>query len=178
MYDYFATDDGQDNAANDLSVGVAELTVHEGDIVKVLQMDDGSGWSVVACNGKTGVIPTSYMQPVDTISTPSSPALSRRASASDLLLNMSSLSLARSEKTTTESVRNRVLMSPNQSFAHAVVQLGKKSTVLFDYKRTASDEISVRYGQTVFVTRKDDGSGWTRVSDLINEGLMPTSYLK
>lgn len=40
----------------------AELTVKEGDIVYVLEFDDGNGWMRAEVRGKKGVIPANYAQ--------------------------------------------------------------------------------------------------------------------
>lgn len=53
----------------------------------------------------------------------------------------------------------------------------KQSVVVFDFIKNSNEEVSVQAGQVVDVLEKDDGSGWVKVTDGINEGLMPASYI-
>lgn len=39
-----------------------ELTVNEGDAIRVISSDDGSGWVRVECNRKEGLVPASYVE--------------------------------------------------------------------------------------------------------------------
>ncbi|KAI8621789.1 hypothetical protein BC830DRAFT_72783 [Chytriomyces sp. MP71] len=49
---------------------VEELAVMEGEIVKVLEIDDGGGWTKVLCDGKVGLIPSAYIKSAQVEVTP------------------------------------------------------------------------------------------------------------
>ncbi|KAF7298890.1 hypothetical protein MIND_00837000 [Mycena indigotica] len=49
--------------------------------------------------------------------------------------------------------------------------------VLFDFAPTSEFELAVSEGATVHVIEPDDGSGWVKVSDGRNTGLVPASYI-
>ena len=49
---------------------------------------------------------------------------------------------------------------------------------LYAYSAKDDDELPMAVGDTFSIIEADDGSGWTRVSGVNGEGLVPTSYLK
>ncbi|KAF6011404.1 hypothetical protein HII13_002498 [Brettanomyces bruxellensis] len=49
---------------------------------------------------------------------------------------------------------------------------------LYDYQARGSDELSIKAGDKIVVTSKDDGSGWTEGQLNGSTGLFPTSYAK
>ncbi|GME97283.1 unnamed protein product [Ambrosiozyma monospora] len=63
MYAYSATGDD-------------ELTIHAGDVIKVTELDDGSGWTTVELNGEVGMVPTSYIRVIEPVVVASAPASS------------------------------------------------------------------------------------------------------
>ncbi|KAG0683453.1 hypothetical protein C6P40_000097 [Pichia californica] len=53
------------------------------------------------------------------------------------------------------------------------------ATALYAYQITGDDELSMTAGESFTIVEKDDGSGWTFVSNSSgDQGLVPTSYLK
>nr|GAT60101.1 predicted protein [Mycena chlorophos] len=54
----------------------------------------------------------------------------------------------------------------------------QSARVLFDFTPTSEFELAVTEGATVQVIEPDDGSGWVKVSDGENTGLVPASYVE
>ncbi|KAF7299602.1 hypothetical protein HMN09_00965600 [Mycena chlorophos] len=54
----------------------------------------------------------------------------------------------------------------------------QSARVLFDFTPTSEFELAVAEGATVQVIEPDDGSGWVKVSDGENTGLVPASYVE
>jgi len=50
--------------------------------------------------------------------------------------------------------------------------------MLFDFTPTSEFELQVAEGTSVQVLEPDDGSGWVKVSDGHNAGLVPASYVE
>ncbi|KAF7314469.1 hypothetical protein MKEN_00919900 [Mycena kentingensis (nom. inval.)] len=54
----------------------------------------------------------------------------------------------------------------------------QSARVVFDFSPTSEFELAVAEGATVHVVEPDDGSGWVKVSDGQNAGLVPASYVE
>ncbi|KAJ3042318.1 hypothetical protein HK097_002068, partial [Rhizophlyctis rosea] len=59
-----------------------ELGVLEGETVRVVEIDDGSGWTTVQSGSKKGVVPTSYIEPAPPIFSAAAGALMAPAAES------------------------------------------------------------------------------------------------
>ncbi|KIK57148.1 hypothetical protein GYMLUDRAFT_247116 [Collybiopsis luxurians FD-317 M1] len=67
------------------------------------------------------------------------------------------------------------------SFVHSVPESESsylKAKVLFDFTATSEFELTVTEGTVVQVIENDDGSGWLKVRDGRDDGLVPASYLE
>lgn len=56
IYDHIASDEN--------TGGYNEISVLQGDIVNILRMNDGDGWSLVSLKEKAGLVPRSYLRPL------------------------------------------------------------------------------------------------------------------
>ncbi|KAJ7245019.1 hypothetical protein B0H12DRAFT_1128298 [Mycena haematopus] len=77
---------------------------------------------------------------------------------------------------------DRVAPTPS-AFAHSVAQETyeesyQSARMLFDFIPTSEFELQVAEGTVVQVIEPDDGSGWVKVSDGQNAGLVPASYVE
>ncbi|KAL2817273.1 hypothetical protein BDW59DRAFT_152725 [Aspergillus cavernicola] len=107
--------------------------------------------------------------PATSVATPSSPPTSKSASK-----------------------RNRVLAPPPSQYisgpppsAPAPTSSQKsndrepRGKMLYLYRATGADEVTVQDGEEIVILESDDGSGWIRVqSDSSGEGLVPASYVE
>ncbi|KAJ7367108.1 hypothetical protein DFH08DRAFT_836568 [Mycena albidolilacea] len=82
------------------------------------------------------------------------------------------------------SVDHAAAAPPTPSaFAHSVAeetyeQSYQSARMLFDFTPTSEFELQVAEGAVVQVIEPDDGSGWVKVSDGENAGLVPASYVE
>ncbi|KAI8822262.1 uncharacterized protein EV422DRAFT_526239 [Fimicolochytrium jonesii] len=129
-----------------------ELQVAEAEIVKVVEHDDGSGWTLVEKEdekGKVvqGLVPTSYMELAS-----EAPVVAVAAEGSDV-----------------EAVASTA----------SGKQLGTEVVVAYDYTAQTEEEMSITDQQVVWVVEEDvDGSGWVMASNGIRKGLVPAAYLR
>ncbi|KAJ3289766.1 hypothetical protein HDU79_003814 [Rhizoclosmatium sp. JEL0117] len=171
LYDYAPPDHASDE----------ELAIMEGEMVKIAEVDDGTGWTKVICNDKIGLIPTAYIEVLP----------ENHSEASSLKLPQPTIP---SPQTQLAAALQARIPSPVPVFTtgdSAVTlqedgvearqfhgTIGIKMKVLFDFIESGTDEISVKAGQDVWVLDEDEGSGWITVHDGEKEGLIPTTYLK
>ncbi|KAF7346569.1 hypothetical protein MSAN_01885000 [Mycena sanguinolenta] len=87
-----------------------------------------------------------------------------------------------SRTSTTASRIDRVAPTPSafaQSVAEETYEESYQSArVLFDFTPTSEFELQVAEGTVVQVIEPNDGSGWVKVSDGQNAGLVPASYVE
>lgn len=127
LYNHVASQDSIDFADDD---GLIELSVKEGDIVRVIQQD-GRGWTLVADKQENiGVVPTSYMKVMEN----NAPEVK--------------------EKNDTVSIKSK------KSITEFDESLRKVKVVLYDYYKNGEDEMTIFKGQNVHVLEADDGTGW------------------
>ncbi|KAJ6508511.1 hypothetical protein C8R45DRAFT_1168696 [Mycena sanguinolenta] len=91
-------------------------------------------------------------------------------------------SSAVSRSSTTASRIDRVVPTPS-AFAQSVAEEAyeesyQSARLLFDFTPTSEFELQVAEGTVVQVIEPDDGSGWVKVSDGQNAGLVPASYVE
>ncbi|KAJ7021586.1 hypothetical protein C8F04DRAFT_1140261 [Mycena alexandri] len=94
-----------------------------------------------------------------------------------------SSTVSRSSTTTSHSGIDRVPPPTPSAFAHSVAEEQyeesyQSARMLFDFTPTSEFELQVVEGTSVQVLEPDDGSGWVKVSDGQNAGLVPASYVE
>ncbi|KAJ3286768.1 hypothetical protein HK104_008885 [Borealophlyctis nickersoniae] len=151
-----------------------EIAIAEGDTIRVVEPDDGSGWTLVTHNGQTGLVPTSYIEPA--------------APAALVPQGVPSVSPAAETAHGHGTATGAVQAGGGElegggggggagGGVEAVYQAFAINTVAYDYTKNGDDELTITGGQHVWVLEQDDGSGWVMVSDGTNQGLVPKSYL-
>ncbi|KAI8999303.1 hypothetical protein BC832DRAFT_220695 [Gaertneriomyces semiglobifer] len=148
---------------------LGQIAVAPGDVVRVVEPDDGSGWTLVAlesdgAESNTGLVPSSYIMP----------ATHAVAAENERSAYMGSRSRRPSPvKLPGIPVAHSRSRSPSPAKKRKEIQM----IVAFDYTSTNDDELTIQAGQKVRVVSEDDGSGWTMVAGESGQGLVPTSYL-
>ncbi|KAI9208006.1 uncharacterized protein BJ171DRAFT_472287 [Polychytrium aggregatum] len=145
-----------------------EIEVLEGESLTVLQPDDGSGWALVSSATKTGLVPTSYIKVIPR-GTPLPLHIPANVSLSAQTLGCDE-AMAKTDVPVDPKPAENVPLEQHRSESQA--------TVLYEYIKQSDDEITVLVGQMVKVLDSDDGSGWARVSDGSQAGLVPSTYLQ
>ncbi|KAJ7781755.1 hypothetical protein DFH07DRAFT_791366 [Mycena maculata] len=98
-------------------------------------------------------------------------------------LGRKSTVVSRSSTTTSRSGINRAPPPTPSAFAQSVAEGSyeesyQSARMLFDFTPTSEFELQVAEGTSVQVLEPDDGSGWVKVSDGQNAGLVPASYVE
>ncbi|KAJ6585189.1 hypothetical protein B0H19DRAFT_1108684 [Mycena capillaripes] len=91
--------------------------------------------------------------------------------------------LSRSATTASHTGVDRAAPPTPSAFAQSVAEESYEESyqtarMLFDFTPTSEFELQVAEGTSVHVIEPDDGSGWVKVSDGQNAGLVPASYLE
>ncbi|KAJ3029947.1 hypothetical protein HDV00_009334 [Rhizophlyctis rosea] len=133
-----------------------EVAVLEGNTVKVLEKDDGSGWTTVQVGDRKGVVPTTYIEAAPPI-------------FSGLVGVGEAAAAAEGGVKEGAQVEGEEVKKGDE---------GVEMVARYEYEATGSDELSMKIGQVLRVLEEDDGSGWVMASDGSKEGLVPTSYLQ
>ncbi|KAJ7133001.1 hypothetical protein C8R46DRAFT_970553 [Mycena filopes] len=95
----------------------------------------------------------------------------------------SSSAVSRSSTIASRSGIDRAPPPTPSAFAHSVAEEPEEegyqsARMLFDFEPTSEFELHVAEGTLVQVLEPDDGSGWVKVSDGQNAGLVPASYVE
>jgi len=94
-----------------------------------------------------------------------------------------SSTVSRSSTTASRTGIDRAPPPTPSAFAHSVAEEQyeesyQSARMLFDFTPTSEFELQVAEGTSVQVLEPDDGSGWVKVSDGHNAGLVPASYVE
>ncbi|KAJ6525279.1 hypothetical protein DFH09DRAFT_1188777 [Mycena vulgaris] len=91
--------------------------------------------------------------------------------------------VSRSATTASRTALDRAPPPTPSAFAQSVTEESyeesyQSARMLFDFTPTSEFELQVAEGTSVQVLEPDDGSGWVKVSDGQNAGLVPASYVE
>ncbi|KAK7048535.1 hypothetical protein R3P38DRAFT_1868987 [Favolaschia claudopus] len=94
-----------------------------------------------------------------------------------------SSNLSRTSTATSRTSIDRAAAPTPSAFAQSVAEETyeesyQSARMLFDFTPTSEFELQVTEGTVVQVVEPDDGSGWVKVSDGRNAGLVPASYVE
>lgn len=120
---------------NYVSGSNTELSVREGDEIIVLEKDDGSGWITARLGSQEGIVPTTYVE----------------------MLNSQGF-------VSNESVSSTLVKPTKKSGPEVVPRRAKKKEVyvkaLYDYDAVSDSEISIKRGDLIKLIKGDQGDGW------------------
>lgn len=138
LYDYSAAGDD-------------EISISLGDLMDVLELDDGSGWTSVQLNGSKGLVPTSYLEITQQ---------QQQNSASSIGGG--------------DTPKRGPSVAPKRGAKRV-----QYVEAIYDYAADGADELSLTAGDRIILIQDDtDGSGWTEGEVNGERGLFPTSYVK
>ncbi|KAL8846819.1 MAG: hypothetical protein Q9221_008105 [Calogaya cf. arnoldii] len=152
MYSYQAQGDG-------------ELSVHEGQEVRIVEPDDGSGWmNVQLTPSQSGLVPASYVEiiPINTVPQAERPGSSYSSSSTSLA---GSMSLPGKKK------------GPAVAPKRGAKKL-KYVEALYDYESRSDAEWSMSEGERFVLTKMDAGDGWADVEKGGMTKSVPANYIQ
>ncbi|KAI8370561.1 uncharacterized protein BYT42DRAFT_582860 [Radiomyces spectabilis] len=134
-----------------------ELSIMENDVLTVLEEDDGSGWIKARKGDQVGLVPANYVAHDDTVqdmrSSPDTP--------------MTETSISFTPAMSTPAVEEP---EPEPATVPEVV------VALYDFEAVNADELNIRQGDQILVTKKDD-SGWWEGTSNGKTGIFPANYV-
>ena len=135
--------------------GDDEISMSPGDEFNILEEDDGSGWTSILLQGASGLVPSSYVEIIQ-----SSPA--------------QSIPTPIAEQDTGNGKKTGPSVAPKRGAKRV-----QYVEALYDYEAEGDDELSIRAGDRMVLIQDDtDGSGWTEGELNGERGMFPTSYVK
>lgn len=135
------------------AVGDDELTVTAGSEMVVLEPDDGSGWTKVQIGDRSGLVPSSYIETIESMSK----TISGESAATS----------------SSGGKRKGPAVAPKRGAKKVSYMI-----VLYDYDATSPDELTIRAGDKILVVTEDSGDGWTEGELNGMSGVFPTAYAK
>lgn len=148
-----------------------ELSITEGDILRIVEHDDGSGWIKAQLGNQTGLIPANYVEQLeDTASFDhTDDTYDRDASVID------EPTIHTVPSATPSPPLEEYGVSPAQSPVASAPTL-ETVVALYDFEAVNVEELNIREGDRIIVTRKDDG-GWWEGTLNGQKGVFPANYV-
>lgn len=143
------------------AAGEGELSAREGEEMKVVEADDGSGWIMVKNGGgEEGLVPASYTEeiqaPIAPVASVASVSTSNTAATGD----------SKNKKKGPAVAPRRGAKKINYMIA------------LYNYDAQTEEEITIQAGDKIAVVAEDSGDGWTEGELNGMRGSFPTSYAR
>lgn len=134
-----------------------ETSIVAGDLVTVLEADDGSGWIRVKGARGEGLAPAAYVEnPV-----PQRPSVHSRTDSS--------------ESTASRAVGRQ---GPAVAPKRAAQRKGRQVKALYDYAATGMGELSIHEGDLINLVTPDQGDGWMTGEKDGRSGIFPAAYVE
>ena len=157
------------------ATGPDEVSASDGDVIKVLEADDGSGWIKVSCSSGEGLVPTSYAD-LSAAAPPSPTTHVAHLSLSDTdrhsQYSASSVSLAGSTGGGPAKKKGPAV-APRRGAKKL-----KHVEAMYAYEARTDAEHSIEEGERFVVVKRDAGDGWSEVEKAGRVGAVPANYVK
>lgn len=163
-----------------------ELSITEGDVLTIVEPDDGTGWIKAQLGDQVGLIPANYIEYInqenDNESLATTYASQRIPAAVPEDYNAISPSIEEEAPFTSQLTNNDdippppppppmpELSQPPPSPPNEVV------VALYDFEAVNAEELNIRQGDIITVTKKDD-SGWWEGTLNGQSGIFPSNYV-
>ena len=140
-----------------------ELTINEGDILSIVEHDDGTGWIKAKLGNRSGLIPANYVEYIEETTSFEHNDDDRDASVID------------------EPTIYTVPSAPPPPPIAPIVEVNSLPqqevvVALYDFEAVNAEELNIREGDRISVTRKDD-SGWWEGTLNGQTGVFPANYV-
>jgi hypothetical protein len=143
-----------------------ELDMAEGDTLSIIEGDDGSGWIKAQLGDEIGLVPANYIEYIDYNST--SPTASNHQEQPSSVSSPPIHEEKEEEKE--ETVSDFTEPQPPSMEPEIVV-------ALYDFEAVNAEELNIKQGDTIIVTKKDD-SGWWEGTLNGHSGIFPANYVE
>ncbi|PNS16581.1 Protein BZZ1 [Sphaceloma murrayae] len=155
--------------------GEGETSVEEGDMVAVVEADDGSGWTKIRGPHATGLVPTSY---IDFL--PSAPATGSTHSLTPSHDSSTHASSAATSSPNPGAGRKKgPAVAPRRAGKKTAAPGGTKFVeAMYTYAATGEGEVSMEEGERLVLVLPDQGDGWAEVERGGERGVVPAGWIR
>jgi bifunctional DNA-binding transcriptional regulator/antitoxin component of YhaV-PrlF toxin-antitoxin module len=148
-----------------------ELSIKEGDILQIVEHDDGTGWIKAKLGNQIGLIPANYVEHLED-TTSFDDTYDRDASVIDepTIYTVPS----------TQPIECDIPAPPPPPPVEAApvpAPLHETVVALYDFEAVNAEELNIKEGDVIIVTKKDD-SGWWEGSLNGQTGVFPANYVE
>ncbi|OAC99873.1 hypothetical protein MUCCIDRAFT_165699 [Mucor lusitanicus CBS 277.49] len=156
-----------------------ELSIAEGDVLTIVEPDDGTGWIKAQLGDQVGLVPANYIEYINSQD-------DTTASFADTDTAAPTLETYQAAPTTPPTVDQFVddadtqndAIPPPPPMPGSVQPPPPTETVvaLYDFEAVNAEELNIRQGDIITVTKKDD-SGWWEGTLNGQSGIFPSNYV-
>ncbi|KAI9273305.1 hypothetical protein EDC94DRAFT_644570 [Helicostylum pulchrum] len=150
-----------------------ELSIAEGDLLHIVEHDDGTGWIKAQLGNKIGLIPANYVEYLDD-------GRSVTYTTEEDVYDNDAPMIKQPAYQDLPSTPNIAASStpPSQLPTPPQPSLPTNETVvaLYDFQAVNAEELNIKQGDTIIVTNKDD-SGWWEGTLNGQSGIFPANYV-
>jgi hypothetical protein len=141
-----------------------ELTITEGDLLKIVEADDGTGWIKAQLGSKVGLIPANYIEYLE-----QEPHNEAREVEDDYTQSVNTSDQYEVPVPSAPTLHTLESYPDEASARESVV-------ALYDFEAVNAEELNIRQGDIILVTKKDD-SGWWEGTLNGQAGIFPSNYV-
>lgn len=150
-----------------------ELSITEGDILHIVEQDDGSGWIKAQLGNQIGLIPANYVEQLeDTTSFDHSEDTYDRDAS---VIDEPTIHTVPSA-TPSPAPEEYDIPAPPPPPPMASAPMLETVVALYDFEAVNAEELNIREGDRIIVTKKDD-SGWWEGTSNGQKGVFPANYV-
>jgi hypothetical protein len=139
-----------------------ELSITEGDLLKIIEADDGTGWIKAQLGNQVGLIPANYIEYLEQEPHTETREMNDHYSQSTM------------DQLETSVPSEPTLPAPETYPDEASTR--ESVVALYDFEAVNAEELNIRQGDIIVVTKKDD-SGWWEGTLNGQTGIFPSNYV-
>jgi hypothetical protein len=157
-----------------------ELSMTEGDLLHIIEQDDGTGWIKAQLGNHIGLIPANYVEYLDD----TRPSIDAHLADEDVVYDDDAHMLDNPNVNNIPSAPPMTEFEipspppPPQPVSTEIATAPMHETVvaLYDFEAVNAEELNILQGDTIIVTKKDD-SGWWEGTLNGQLGIFPANYV-
>lgn len=171
LYDYQAENDD-------------ELSMKEGDLLHIVQPDDGTGWIKAQRGDQIGMIPANYVEFLNNDTRSSIEHLNgeyydhdaHELDEPNIHTIPTAPPMAHNSQHHYQQTEEEEVGEPTAPEEHEAPALNETVVALYDFEAVNAEELNIRQGDRIVVIKKDD-SGWWEGTLNGQTGVFPANYV-
>jgi hypothetical protein len=146
-----------------------ELSISEGNLLHIIEHDDGTGWIKAQLGNNVGLIPANYIEYLD-----DAPSI-----AEDDIVYDNDAPVINQPSIHDLPPSPAMSHTPSPAMSHTPSPppaIPTQVVALYDFEAVNAEELNIHQGDTIIVTKKDD-SGWWEGTLNGQTGIFPANYV-